>query len=244
MLTDPRPSLLPVAATLLALAGIRDGETVVDAGCGAGLLTHPAAAATGARGVAYGVDLDAAVLVTARDRRESPRARWVRAYVGRLPFADGTVDKVISGSLHDLDDVVPVLAEYARILVSGGRVVVSAWGSFAESAGEDAVARALEEAGDGTYGRAVGVVAGGTPRDAADLPDLLRETGLRVVYRTEDGVALTFPDGESYATWRLSFPRARTRSTPDVVRRVADLLGTEPVLVHARVHFATATTTA
>ena len=242
MLTEPRPSLLPVAATLLALAGIREGETVVDAACGDGLLTHPAAAAAGARGRVYGVDTDAVLLAAARGRRAS-RARWVRCDVRRLPFADGTVDKVVSASMHDIADVRVALAEYARVLVSGGRVAVSAWGELADSPAEDAVARALAESGVPAPERRVGVVAGGTARHAGDLPDLLREAGLRVLYRTDDGVALPFATGDAYAVWRLAFPRAAPpHGDAGVVRRVGELLGDEPVTVHARVHFATATT--
>ena len=120
------PSLLPVTATLLALAGVRDGETVVDAGCGAGLLTHPSAAAVGETGVAYGVDPDAELLAYARARRDS-RARWVVGDPARLPFAGESAHKVLCGAAGAVADLPAALVEWCRVLEPGGRIVLAAW---------------------------------------------------------------------------------------------------------------------
>jgi ubiquinone/menaquinone biosynthesis C-methylase UbiE len=115
---DDVPSFV-VVATLLALAGVRDGDRVLDAGCGAGALTFPAAAAAGPKGRVFGVDDDAAALVSARERRPS-RVGWVRADSARLPFADGTLDKVLSAR----DGERAPFAEYARVLKPGGRLAL------------------------------------------------------------------------------------------------------------------------
>jgi ubiquinone/menaquinone biosynthesis C-methylase UbiE len=118
-----RMALLPMVATILALTGVRDGEVVVDVGCGDGLLTHPAAAAAGPLGRVFGVDADAAALAAGRARRES-RVAWVRVAADRLPFAGGTVDKVVCG-----DGSAALLADAVRVLVPGGRLVVATWGA-------------------------------------------------------------------------------------------------------------------
>lgn len=250
------PSLLPVAATLLALAGIREGESVVDVACAVGLLAHPAAAASGPAGRVYGIDADDVALSLARARRPSSVC-WVRAGAGRLPFAAASVDKVVCGvALHRLADVRPVLAEWARVLAPGGRAAVGAWGELRESAAEDAVLAALSAHGvdPDACARRIALVAGGVPRDPGDLPDLLREAGLRVTYATSGDVTVPFVSAESYAMWRLAFPRAagalssavpaepeRAALRSAVAARVTALLGPDPVLVHTDVHYATAT---
>ncbi|HEV2889997.1 MAG TPA: methyltransferase domain-containing protein [Frankiaceae bacterium] len=247
------PSMLPVAATLLALAGVREGEVVVDVACGTGLLTHPAAAAAGPGGRVYGVDDDGDALAVARTRRPSA-AGWARASVASLPFRTGSVDKVVCGAvLHRLPDVRPAVAEWARVLAPGGRVAVGAWGSFAESAAEDAVLRALDEHGvdPAACERRVALLWDGAERRSDALPALLAEAGLRVTHEAAGDVTVPFVGAGAFAAWRLSFPRAvsamgaaangdRAALRASVVARVVSLLGPEAVLVHSGIHYATA----
>lgn len=228
---DPAgPALRPVAAALLALAGVRAGETVVDLGCGTGLLTHPAAAAAGPDGRVYGVDGDPAVLAAARARRPSG-VRWLVADPARLPFAAGRVDKVLCGTyLHRLADAAPALAEAARVLGPGGRIVLSVWDRPADGPHEAALREVTGDAAD------VRLRAGGTAHDAAALPALLNAAGLTVRYDGADDVVLPFEDAAAYARWRLAFAGA----DPGAAARVAELAGPGPVLVRARVRLATA----
>ncbi|HEX8002687.1 MAG TPA: methyltransferase domain-containing protein [Mycobacteriales bacterium] len=248
------PSMLPVAATVLALAGVRDGEVVVDVSCGTGLLTHPAAAAAGPSGRVYGVDADQHALDVARGRRPSP-VTWTRASCAALPFADGSVDKVVCGVvLHRLPDVRPVLAEWARVLTPAGRATVAAWGAFHASAAEDAVLRAVADHGidPSSCERRVALLRDGAPHDGGALPALLDDAGLRVTHAAENEVTVPFVGAAAFARWRLSLPRAAAAlaaagSAADVdalrssvVERAAALHGAGPVLVHAGIHYATA----
>jgi SAM-dependent methyltransferase len=169
-------ALLPVAATLLALAGVREGDVVVDARCGDGLLTFPAAAAAGPAGRVLGVDPDPAALTAARARKVSD-VRWIRGDLGRLPVANGSADKVLCayGAAH--------AAEWARVLRPGGRAAVAAWRSDPSAA--TAVRDALV----------------GAPPDA-DPVTALEAAGLRVVHDSAEEVALTFATPAAYAAWR------------------------------------------
>ncbi|WP_308216085.1 TRM11 family SAM-dependent methyltransferase [Pseudonocardia humida] len=82
----------PLAAAMVALAGVGRGDVVLDPCCGAGTLAIEAARA-GA--VAVGADLDpAAVAASVRNGRASG-VRWLRADAGALPVADGSVRRVL-----------------------------------------------------------------------------------------------------------------------------------------------------
>lgn len=217
------PSLLPVAATLLALAGVRTGETVVDVCCGAGLLTHPLGAAAGPTGRVYGVDADAGLLAYARGRRPSA-VRWVRGAPGSLPLAGESAEKVVCGASHRVADLPAALAEWARVLVPGGRLALCAWGAFADDDAE----------------RAVRTVARGRAVRMLDLRALLADAGLAVLHASEETVAVPFPTGEAYAAWRLAF-HGRVPATQ--VKRVAAALDNGPVVAGAFVRYASAVRT-
>jgi SAM-dependent methyltransferase len=214
------PSLLPVAATLLALAGVRTGETVVDVCCGAGLLTHPLGAAAGETGRVYGVDADAGLLAYARDRRPSA-VRWVRGAPARLPLAGESAAKVVCGAPHRVPDLPAAIAEWGRVLVPGGRLALCVWGAFADDDAE----------------RAVGAVRRGGAVRMLDLRAILTDAGLRVLHASEETVAVPFPTAEAYAAWRLSFG-GRVPATQ--VKRVAAALGHGPVVAGAFVRYASA----
>ena len=113
---------------ILALAGEVAGRRVLDAGCGSGSL----AAALRERGAAVtGTDSSAGMLALAAQRldgqRLASRAALVEADLGRpLPFAGAAFDDVVASLvLHYLPDWGPVLAEFRRVLVPGGRLIVS-----------------------------------------------------------------------------------------------------------------------
>lgn len=103
-------------------------DTVVDLGCGTGLLTR-ALMGAGAFRQCLSVDLSAAMLraLRANLRREGVSGvRTVRADVTRLPLADGSVDCVVGNSmLHHLPDVPEFLREVARVLRPGGVLLLS-----------------------------------------------------------------------------------------------------------------------
>jgi len=98
---------------------------VADLGCGEGYLTIEAAR-WASRVVA--VDRSREVLARARDlakRRGVRNILWKQGDLERLPLPDRSVDIVLlSQALHHAADPARALAEAARILVPGGRVLV------------------------------------------------------------------------------------------------------------------------
>ncbi|MBW2244449.1 MAG: methyltransferase domain-containing protein [Deltaproteobacteria bacterium] len=96
---------------------------VLDVGCGTGLLAERIyRRASGDRVV--GCDFSPGMLRRAAQRRSGPE--WVRADAQSLPFADGSFEAVVSTqALHWVPDQRAALAEFLRVLVPGGRLLVS-----------------------------------------------------------------------------------------------------------------------
>jgi SAM-dependent methyltransferase len=114
----------------LRIDRLRDGETVVDVGCGAGMDLLLAARRVGRRGRAIGVDMTQAMreraLASARsldlDRTVEVRAGDAES----LPVEDGTADVVISnGVLNLTTDKERAFSEIARVLRPGGRLLLA-----------------------------------------------------------------------------------------------------------------------
>jgi 2-polyprenyl-6-hydroxyphenyl methylase/3-demethylubiquinone-9 3-methyltransferase len=96
------------------------GGVLVDLACGGGLMA-PHAARLGYRHV--GIDLGRPGLALGRAHGMLP----VQGSVLAVPLADGCADVVVAGEiLEHVDDDVAVLAECARLLRPGGRLVIDA----------------------------------------------------------------------------------------------------------------------
>jgi len=108
---------------ILALAGDVTGRRILDAGCGAGPLFE----ALRDRGAAVaGFDGSAGMIEQARRRLGDDADLRVADLAGPLPYPDGAFDDVVASLvLHYLEDWGPTLAEFRRVLVPGGRVIVA-----------------------------------------------------------------------------------------------------------------------
>jgi SAM-dependent methyltransferase len=109
---------------VLRLAGTVAGARVLDAGCGDGVLSV-ALAARGARVV--GLDADERMLAAGRARARSQGALldFVRGTVERLPFPDASFDLVVAVTVMCfVRERGRVLAEFRRVLVPGGHLVI------------------------------------------------------------------------------------------------------------------------
>lgn len=132
---------------------VRDGDAVLDVGCGTGALLAALAERIHASRL-VGVDLSPAMLARAREKL-GRRAALVAAEAGRLPLADGRFDLVVSSSaLHYWPDPVTGLAEMTRVLRPGGRVAITDWcDDYLACRIADFLLRVLEPAHHRVYGR-------------------------------------------------------------------------------------------
>lgn len=119
---------LDVYRSLISWAPIVAGEKVLDIGCGSGGATRAAAEAVGEDGLVVGIDHSPQAIRLA-ESSTSPDVP-VLYRVGRAEHLEGVPDRsfdaaIMSLVLDQIDDIAPALAEAARVLRPGGRLVAS-----------------------------------------------------------------------------------------------------------------------
>jgi len=120
----------PLKARLLAAARIRDGDYVLDVGCGCGDMTILAARAAGS-GHALGADFSRIQVAEARRLAAAAgvaNARFEVADVQVHPFGAGTFDVVLSSfGVMFFDDPAAAFANLRKALRRGGRLAFLCW---------------------------------------------------------------------------------------------------------------------
>lgn len=117
----------PFAADLIEDAAITTGERVLDVACGTGVVTRLAAERVGPSGTVAALDVNPAMLSTARSiPSPGPAIQWYETSAEAMPLPDGAFDVVLCQlGLQFVADKQAALREVRRVLVPGGRVLVS-----------------------------------------------------------------------------------------------------------------------
>ena len=158
-------------------AEVREGDRVLDCATGTGDLAIALRKATGAGGRVVGTDFTPEMIELARAKRSDIDFRV--ADVMALPFDDGSFDVASIGfGIRNVADPRRAIAEMARVVRPGGRVVVLEFGQPPN--------RMIRAAYD-TYRRY------GLPRVGGAV------TGEREAYQYLESSAARFPCGEDFA---------------------------------------------
>jgi SAM-dependent methyltransferase len=188
---------LPLFGAALDAGRVTSGTRLLDAGCGAGLLSLLASLRH-----AEVTALDASPALLAIARRRVPDAEIREGDLEALPFDDGTFDAVIAvNSVFYAADLERAVRELARVARPGGRVVVTAWGSPERIQFLSAVMPALGPLMPPPPPGATPPHPGALSKPGA-LAELLQRAGLRVVEEGE--VACPFVFASTETSWRAN----------------------------------------
>ena len=160
-----------------AIAGLSEGEVVVDLGSGAGFDVFIAGRKVGGSGRVIGVDMTPEMVAKARENVAAYRARsgfdnveFRLGEIEHLPVADGSVDVIISNCVINLSpDKSQVWREMYRVLKPGGRTAIS----------DLALLQPLPESVRGMVEALVGCVAGAAL--VSDIERMARDAGFQEV---------------------------------------------------------------
>ncbi len=155
----------------IAHSSLKEGETVIDLGAGAGFDCFLAARAVGPAGRVIGVDMTPEMIGKARENARRGGYGNVEFRLGEiehLPAADGSADAVISNCVINLSPAKEqVFAEAYRVLRPGGRIMIS----------DIVLTGALPESIAGSLAAYAGCIAGAVKKD--DYIRLVEKAGFR-----------------------------------------------------------------
>lgn len=136
---------------MLAWAEVGSGHTVLDVGCGTGVLARAAFERVVPGGQVVGLDVNPAMLGVARDRQ--PEIEWCQGAAEELPFETASFDRIFCQfALMFFEDREQALREMLRALRPGGVLVACVWDALESSPGYAAAVALL----DRVVGRAAG----------------------------------------------------------------------------------------
>ncbi|PNY27504.1 Uncharacterized protein TCAP_02565 [Tolypocladium capitatum] len=178
----PRESNLGLSCgNPLAVASLRDGETVIDLGSGAGLDVFLAASKVGPTGKAIGVDMNKDMLSKAQKLKADSgktNIQFVESRITEIALESGIAECIISNCVINLvpeNEKQLVFNEMFRLLKSGGRVAIS--DILARKPFPEEIRRSI-----GLY---VGCVAGAS--QVADYERYLKDAGFKDILITDMG---------------------------------------------------------
>jgi SAM-dependent methyltransferase len=118
----------PLARELLSAVPLRQGDRVLDVACGTGIVARLAASRVMPGGRVTAVDLNPAMLATARAcaEQEELDIEWREAEADALPFADASFEAVLcQQGLQFFTDKAAAVREMQRVTAPGGMIALA-----------------------------------------------------------------------------------------------------------------------
>jgi ubiquinone/menaquinone biosynthesis C-methylase UbiE len=119
-----------LAGPLIQFVGVKDGERILDVGCGTGSLTFALAKAAKLAAISA-IDYSPVYVAHARSRNSDPRIVIDQGDATQLGFADASFDRAIAMLvLHFVSQPERAVAEMKRVVRPGGVVGAAVWDAF------------------------------------------------------------------------------------------------------------------
>ena len=116
-----------LAPLFVEFVGVRDGEKVLDAGCGTGSLSATLAKMTGASKI-VGIDPSKGFIEYARTKTTDPRVTFELGDAQRLPYPDASFDRCLALLAVDhIPDAPTATTEMRRVTKTAGVVATTMW---------------------------------------------------------------------------------------------------------------------
>lgn len=111
---------------IIKLMELKEGQIVMDVGCGTGIMIPALKEALGKKGVIYAVDISEKMLKKAKARHKGRNVYFVNSDIYDLPFTPGGFDVVLCySSFPHFKDKAKVLKVFAKNLKSKGQLVIA-----------------------------------------------------------------------------------------------------------------------
>jgi ubiquinone/menaquinone biosynthesis C-methylase UbiE len=196
----------PWASRLIQAANPQLGERVLDLACGTGIVARKVAARIGSNGSIVGIDLNPNMLTVARAvaQREGLDIEWHQGRAEKLPFADASFHLVLCQfALMFFADRQAALTEVQRVLIDGGRLLLSVW----QSLNQHPFYQKLHEVIEQRLGMS-GVQDIFALGDASRLRASLTDAGFQQVEIEPVSLTARFPDPEGFLAGEIDVDTA------------------------------------
>lgn len=111
---------------IMRVADLKEGQIIMDAGCGTGVMIPFLKEAVGKRGVIYAVDMSEQMLKKAKAKHKGKNVYFVTSDVYELPFTPNSFDAVLCySSFPHFKDKKKALKILTKILKPKGQLVIA-----------------------------------------------------------------------------------------------------------------------
>jgi ubiquinone/menaquinone biosynthesis C-methylase UbiE len=213
----------PWTLDLVGLAALEPGDRVLDLACGTGAVARHAAAQLGPTDYVTGLDLNAGMLTVARatPRGSGATIHWIEGSAVAMDLPDASFDVVLcQQGLQFFPDRLAALREIHRVLVPGGRALLSVW-RLSPNPYNVAAGKAFEMYVDAETSTKYRAARAASP-DPKALQSMMVEAGFQEVQIRPRAMIVHLPSIETFVLGHLSSgPVANAVSALNEERRIA-----------------------